>query len=159
MPIYLSVSEKARQEMVERAAEGGDMLRRIDMLTGVERVMMTMYFEKGSSFEQIARLANLSAATVSRRIHKISSRLTDGRYLRCLRNKEMFTKFELAIAKEHFVRGKSIRALTKEKGATYHKMRRTVKRIESVLELVKKRDRRGRNQESWSSRAARGPER
>ncbi len=146
MAIYESVSERARQEMLERSAEGGEMLRRIDLLGGTERVMMTMYFEKGSSFEQIAKLTKMTAVTISRRIHKISRRLADGRYLGCLRHREMFTTYELAIAKEHFVRGKSVRALTRESGGSYHKIRSTVRRIENILALMKAKDKRGRNQ-------------
>jgi len=115
------------------------MVRRVAMLTGVERVMMTMYFEKGTSFRQIAELAGVHERTVSRRIDRIARRLMDGRYGRCLRHKEMFTKYELAIAKEHFVRGKTIRALTEERSTTYHRMRGTVRRIKGVLELLKEK--------------------
>ena len=139
MGLHGNVSERAKWEVKERADKAGEMVRRVAMLTGVERVMMTMYFEKGTSFRQIAELARLHESTVSRRIDKISRRLMDGRYGRCLRNREMFTNYELAIAKEYFVRGKSIRALTEEKSTTYHRMRATVKRIESVLELLKER--------------------
>jgi len=137
MEIHGNVSEKAKWAVRERSGEADTMLRRVNLLTGHERAMMTLYFEKGTSFRQIAKLAGVDERTVSRRIHAISSRLMDGRYGRCLRNREMFTNHELAIAKEHFVRGKSIRALTKEKRTTYHKMRATVNRIERVLELLK----------------------
>jgi hypothetical protein len=136
MAIYASVSEKARQEMIERSAEGAEMVRRIDLLGGAERALMMMYLEKGTSFRQRAELARVNEVTISRRVHKIFRRLMDTRYGRCLGNKEMFTKYELAIAKEHFVRGKSIRAMSKDRSTTYHRMRGTVKRIEGILELL-----------------------
>ena len=89
-----------------------DLLRsRVGLLTGKDKLLMTMYLENGNSFRQMARLVGVNEVTIARRIHKLTKRLIDGEYITCLRNRNKFTKAELDIAKDYFLLGTSIRKI------------------------------------------------
>ena len=51
---------------------------RVSLLSGKDRLLMTMYLKNGNSFRQLAQLAGVSETNIARRIHKIIKRLTDG---------------------------------------------------------------------------------
>ena len=103
--------------------------RRIHLLDGMDRLLMTMYLENGNSFRQIARLVGMNEASIARRIKKITKRLTDGEYITCLRSRDRFTKQELAIAKDYFLSDEPIRKIAEKRGWTYYKVRETIKQI------------------------------
>ena len=53
-----------------------DLLRsRVTLLTGRDRLLMTMYLENSNSFHQMAVLAEVNEARIARRIHKVIKRL------------------------------------------------------------------------------------
>ena len=89
-----------------------DLLRsRIYLLTGKDRLMMTMHLDNGNSFRQMAQLAGLNESTISRRICRLAKRLLDGQYVICLRNRDKYTRAELNIARDYFLTGLSIKKL------------------------------------------------
>lgn len=133
---HLNISEKALQ-VKEKCRGRLDLLRsRVNLLTGQDKLLMTMYLEKGISFRQIARLAGINEAIVSRRIHKLTERLIDGQYITCLRNRNKFTKTEMAVAKDYFLTGLSIKKVATKQKWTYYRVHKILKRIQQLVTTI-----------------------
>ena len=131
--IHSNVSEgtlKTKNEYRDRI----DLLRsRVNLLTGQDKLLMTMYLENGNSFRQMARLAGVNETNIARRIHKVTKRLIDGEYITCLRNRDKLTDAELAIAKSYFLTGLSIGKIAAKKHTTYYRIRETLKKVQQIV--------------------------
>jgi len=126
---FLSVKGKYR----DRA----DLLRsRLDMLSGEDKLLMTMYWENGNSLRQIGRLAGISRISLARRINKLTERLMEGQYITCLRNRNRFTKREMAIAKDYFMLGMSMKKIADKRNWSYYQVRQTLEKIQQLLAMV-----------------------
>ena len=115
--------------------------KRLSLLDGRDKVLMTMYLENGNSFRQIARLTGSNTASVARRVHKLTERLIDGEYITCLRNRDRFTQTEMEIAKDYFLMGSSIRKIAARQSCSYYFVRQSLKKIQRlvrVIEVVRK---------------------
>ena len=111
-----------------------DMLRsRVNLLAGKDKLVMTMYLDNGNSFRQMARLAGVNEANIARRIHRVTKRLIDGEYITCLQNKDKFTDTEMAVAKDYFLMGISIRKIAKKRRCSYYRIRETLKKIQKLI--------------------------
>lgn len=116
-----------------------DLLRsRVGLLTGKDKVLMTMYLENGNSFRQMARLVGVNEASIARRIHKVTKRLMNGEYITCLRNRDKFDKGELDIAKDYFLVGLSIKKIAKKRNSTYYCVRKTLKKIQGLIKITER---------------------
>lgn len=134
--IHNNISQKslqARNEVRDRI----DLLRsRIALLTGKDRLLMTMYLDNANTFRQMARLAGVNEANIARRIHKIIKRLIDGEYITCLRNREIFSNAEMVIAKQYLLLGWSIRKIASEQGCSYYYARKSLKKIQRLVQII-----------------------
>jgi DNA-binding NarL/FixJ family response regulator len=92
-----------------------------------------MYLENGNTFRQLARLAGVSEANIARRIRKLTSRLTDGNYVLCLRNRDKLTKAEMTIAKEYFLLGLSQKKIASKRKRTFYQVRNTIEKIQRLI--------------------------
>jgi predicted DNA-binding protein YlxM (UPF0122 family) len=125
-------SVKARVEHHDRI----DLLRsRVGLLTGKDKMLMTMYMENGNSFRQMARLAGVNEARIARRIHKVTERLMNGEYITCLRNRDKFDKGEFDIAKDYLLAGLSMKKIARRRNRTYYGVRKTLKKIQGIIAL------------------------
>jgi len=114
-----------------------DLLRsRVDLLTGKDRLLMTMYLENGNTFRQMAQLAGVSEASIGRRIQKLTKRLIDGKYITCLRNRDKFTKTEMAVARDYFLLGLSQRKISSKRNCSVYEIRKILKRIQQLVETA-----------------------
>jgi len=109
------------------------LLSRVSLLSGRDKVLMTMYLENGNSFRQMARLAGVNEASIGRRIHKLTRRLLDGEYITCLRNRDKFTSSEMAVAKDYFLRGLALRRIAKKENISYYRARQIMKKIQEFV--------------------------
>jgi predicted DNA-binding protein YlxM (UPF0122 family) len=126
-------SVKARAEYRDRI----DLLRsRVGLLTGKDKMLMTMYMENGNSFRQMARLSGVNEANIARRIHKVTKRLINGEYITCLRNRDKFDRGELDIAKDYFLAGLSMKKIAKKRDCTYYCVRKTLKKIQGLIKIA-----------------------
>lgn len=115
-----------------------DLLRsRMSLLTGKDRLLLTMYLDKGNSFRQIARLAGVSDTIIARRIRKLIKRLTDTQYITCLRNRNRFSEAELAIAKDRFLTGLSIEKIAQKHQLTHYRVHRTLEHIREISTTIR----------------------
>jgi predicted DNA-binding protein YlxM (UPF0122 family) len=113
-----------------------DLLRsRVGLLTGKDKVLMTMYIENGNSFRQMSRLSGVNEARIARRIHKVTERLVNGEYITCLRNRDKFDSGELDIAKDYLLEGLSMKKIAKKRDSTYYCVRKTLKKIQGIITL------------------------
>ncbi len=114
-----------------------DLLRsRAELLTGKDKVLMTMYLKNGTSFRQMARLMGVNEVSIARRIYKITQRLIDGEYITCLRSRDKFTPREMRVSKDYFLEGLSIKKIAKKQGLTYYRIRQTLKKIERLIRII-----------------------
>lgn len=124
---------KAQNEYHDRI----DLLRsRVSLLTGKDKVLMTMYLENSNSFRQMARLAGVNETSIARRIHKVTKRLIDGEYITCLRNRDKFSKREMAVAKDYFLLGLSMKKIAGKRHCSYYRVRKTLKKIQRLVTIV-----------------------
>ena len=107
---------------------------RVGLLSGMDKVLMTMYLKNGNTFYQMSKLSGFSETTISRRINRISKRLTNGDYIVCLRNRDKFTGWELKVANDYFLKGFSIRKIAAKHHRTYYRVRETILKIREVIE-------------------------
>ena len=106
---------------------------RLGLLSGTDKVLMTMYVQNGNSFRQIARVGGISETSVARKVHKISKRLTDGEYIRCLRNSEKLTPDQMAIAKDFFLTGLAMSRIAVKRHSSVHRVRRALTEIRDLV--------------------------
>jgi DNA-binding Lrp family transcriptional regulator len=126
-----------KKQLLERM---DDLRQQVNLLKGTDKVMMTMFLERGSSFREIAKLAGVSETTVSRRIQKLIRRLVNNKFTICLRNRHRFTIDELDIAKAYFLLGIPMRKIAKQNDLTYYYVRETIKKIRLVLATIQQQD-------------------
>jgi DNA-directed RNA polymerase specialized sigma24 family protein len=131
--VHADISQQS-SNVKDQYREALDLLHdRASLLAGKDKVLMTMYLENGTSFRQLAQLAGVCEVTIARRIRRLTARLTNGGYITCLRNRDRFNETELAIAKDHFLRGLSTRKIAAARHCTLYSVRKTLKRIKVVL--------------------------
>jgi len=134
--IYANISQEAAN--VRKAYRGNiELLRnRVNLLTGKDRLLMTMYLENGNSFRQMARLAGVNEMWIARRIRKLMRRLVDGKYITCLRYRDKFSKGQLAIAKDYYLRGLSIKKIARKRNYSYYRIRKILKSIRQLIDSI-----------------------
>ena len=134
--IHRNVSERTLQAK-ESCRDRIDLLRsRVSLLTGKDKLLMTMYLRNGNTFYQMAKLTGVNEATVARRIYKVTKRLMDGEYITCLRNRDKFTEEEMAVARDYFLGGKSIKKIAVKRRLSYYRVRQTLKKIQEIVKTI-----------------------
>ena len=106
---------------------------RLGLLSGKDKVLMTMYFVNGNSFRQIARLRGVSETSIARRIHQIAQRLTDGEFLLCVRNRDKLNRRQMAVARDYFLTGLSIKQIAERKNMSLYAVRKVLFSIRHLL--------------------------
>ena len=113
------------------------LLGRICLLSGQDKLLMIMYWEKGNSLRQISRLAGVNRKHVTRRIYNITERLMDGPYIDCLRYRDKFNLRQMAIAKDYFLLGLSKQKIAEKRKFSYYHVHQALQKIRCILENVK----------------------
>ncbi len=117
------------------AAEEAELLRRrAAILSRADRTLVLMYLEKGSRFSEIAQVSGLNEANVARRIHKLVGRLMDGQYITCVRHRALLGTLNVAIAKDRFIEGLSVRRIVAKRRTTTYRVRRGLVQIQLLLD-------------------------
>jgi hypothetical protein len=111
-----------------------DLLRsRLYLLDKDDRLLMTVYLENGNNTCQISRLTGLSRKSIARRINILTTRLLVGGFITCLRNRRKFNKHQMAIAKDYFLTGLSIKKIALKRHRSRYRVTETIKKIKSIL--------------------------
>lgn len=132
MKRFFGLAEKLRNE---GAGSSGyqdqiDLLRnRVKLLTGKDKLLVTMYLDNGNSFRQMAQLVGVNEGTIARKIRKLVKRLIDNEYALCLQNRARFNAGQLSIAKDHFLTGLSIRKIALRRKVSYYRIRQSIREM------------------------------
>ena len=111
--------------------------RRLGLLSGKDKVLMTMYIINGNSFRQIARLLDVSETSISRRIHQLSERLTNGEFLTCVRNRDKLNRRQMAISRDSFLLGLPNKQIAKKRGMSLYAVRKELTGIRNLIREMK----------------------
>lgn len=133
---FVESEDRSTGELLKTSlfADEVELLRsRAHILNTNDRVLMKMYFERGSSFRQIAKVAGVNEVTISRRIHKLSRRLLNSEYISFVRNRKLFNSQEKAIAKDQYVMGLSQRQIAKKRNTTVYRVRKVQEKIQRLV--------------------------
>lgn len=103
---------------------------RLFLLTGQNKVIMSLYLENRISYRQIALLLGISPSSILRRIKKIANAME--LYVLCLKNREQFTFEELSIAEDYFLKMLSIRQIAIRKKKSFYYMREKIEEIQQI---------------------------
>lgn len=137
--VHENIAEQA-SNIKGRHRGGIELLRsRLNLLAGTDKLLMIMYIEHGNSIRQIARIRGVSETSVARRIRAITKRLTDGPYIDCLRNRNKLTSRQLAIAKDYYLMGLSMRQIAVKRRWSYYRVRDTLIEIRSIVTAPERR--------------------
>jgi predicted DNA-binding protein YlxM (UPF0122 family) len=111
-----------------------ELLRsRLNLLTGTDKLLMTMYIKHGNSIRQIARIRGATETSIARKIHTITKRLADGPYIQCLRSRDKLTDRQFAIAKDYYLTGLSMRRIAAKRRWSYYRIHETLNEIQSII--------------------------
>ena len=120
--------------------QSNELLRsRLFLLTGKDRVLMTLFLEDGHNFSQLSQLTGHSESTIARKIHTLTERLLNCEYITCIQNRSRFTKEELSIAKHYFLLGFSMKKISFKTQRSYYRIRKTIKKINRILNTLPSR--------------------
>jgi predicted DNA-binding protein YlxM (UPF0122 family) len=131
------LSQEALQLQKEYRRRFDTLKTRAKLLKGKNKILMTMYLERGNSFREVARLIGVNETTIARRIHKLIQQLLDDRYFLCIRNRERFDPLELTIAKDYFLMGLPMSKIARQRKLSYYQLRKTIAKINCFIAAIK----------------------
>jgi predicted DNA-binding protein YlxM (UPF0122 family) len=131
--IYSNISQKNLDNKKKNRAQIDLLRSRIYLLDKDDRLLMTVYLENGNNTRQISRLTGLSRTSIARRINILTTRLLDGGFIACLRNRRKFNKHQMAIARDYFLTGLSIKKIALKRHRSRYFVTETIKKIKSIL--------------------------
>ena len=131
--IYADIPDTTEQSWkIQR--EKFDLVRsRLSFLNGKEKIIMTMYIEKGNSIRQIARLMGVDEMKISRKIKKLTHNLSSGTFIKCLRKRDKLTLHEISIARDYFLNGRSIRHIANKHNWSFYRVRQKLQEIKHTI--------------------------
>jgi predicted DNA-binding protein YlxM (UPF0122 family) len=131
--IYTDISNAAEKSW-KNQRDMFDLVRgRLNLLKGREKIIMTMYIEKGNSIRQIARLMGVDEMKISRKIHKLTHTLSDGTFIKCLKKRDRLSLHEMSIARDYFLNGRSIRHIANKHNWSFYRVRQKLQEIKHTI--------------------------
>ena len=132
--IHSNVSQKNLDDKIKNRAQIELLSSRLNHLDGEDKYLMIMYLENGNNAFRISRMTGKCRTSITRRVNALTKRLLDGRFITCLRNRRKFNKHQMAIAKDYFLTGLSIKKITLKRHCSRYRVTETIKKIKSILE-------------------------
>jgi len=124
---------KQSQSMKYQLRNRMEVLRgRIIYLPHGEQLLVNVFLN-GSSFTQIGFLANVSGATVARRLIKILRRLSSTNYMLAMHRRDDFDKTQMEILRRYFVKGQSMVTIAKKTKCSRTYISKTVRSLEEKI--------------------------
>ena len=121
------------QRLKQQARDKELLLLRSNLLNSRDKALMYMVFDKGGTFEQIARLTGQSASTVNRRFHNVLNKLLTRELTALLRQREALDSMEIRVARAYFLEGLSQKAIIQKLGVSRYRVRNALKTIRHVI--------------------------
>lgn len=98
------------------------------LLTGEDRALIEMHLEGGETLRRMATLADVTPSCIARRLAVIAQRLADPTYAVCMAQRREFTRLELRIVRDYFVRGLSIETIREQRRISRHRVRAAIRK-------------------------------
>ena len=131
--IHKNVSQKNHENKKNNRAQIELLRSRLSLLDGKDKFLITLYLENGYSIFKISQVTDLCQTSIARRINRLIKRLLEGKYITCLQNREKFSRYQMAIAKDYFLTGLSMREITIKRRRSFYHVRETILKIKSIL--------------------------
>ena len=131
--IHSNVTQKNLEDMNDNRALVDVLRGRLDLLDGKDRLLMKMHLDNGYSIFKISKVTDLCQGSIARRIKRLKKILLEGRYIKCLHNRDRFNRYQMEIAKDYFLKDFSIRKITIKRRRSYYHIRKTILKIKSIL--------------------------
>ena len=131
--IHSNVSQKILDNKNKNRAQIDLLRSRLSHLDKDDKLLMTVHLENGNNTYQISRMTGLCRTSIARRINLLTMRLLEGIYITCLRNRRKFNKHQMAIAKDYFLTGLSIKKIALKRRRSRYCIAETLKKIKSIL--------------------------
>jgi len=120
----------ANERITGRRERAERMWAQAHLLRADDRALLRLHLDAGNSFNQIARMLGVRPSTVARRLRRIAERLNDPTYPLCAQHRRQFSKVELAVIRDFFVRGLSVRQISRGRKLSYYRARAVVLRAQ-----------------------------
>lgn len=133
-------------------SERVDLLQmRSGLLRVQERAILEMVFRGGYRPTYIGRAMGLHPSSVMRQITKIVRRLAGGEYLLCLQRPERFSEAEIAMAREYYLRGRSLNTIAVKLGLSRYGVRRLLASLEAKRRQIAAENAKSDKTQSWGN--------
>ena len=106
---------------------------RSELLSDEDKALMQMIFDKGSTFDQIARLTGQNASTISRRVKNLLQKLIACELVTLLHRRKDFGKPDICIVQEYYLRGQSQKAIAQKLHISRYRVRNTLGLVRSII--------------------------
>lgn len=108
--------------------------RHCQWLDAKDKTLLQMVFEKGSTFEAIARLTGRNPSTVSRRFHRLLHTLIARQLISPLPGRIPLNRTDCRIIQDYFLRGRTQKAIARKRNISLYRVRSLIRRIRSAAD-------------------------
>ncbi len=102
-------------------------LARVEMLPKQQKAFVKLFLSSGE-YSSIAKMAQLNAATVARRLKKIAHRISSDNFTFALTVNSDLTDKEMEIFRSYFVNGISVKAISENTRLSLYKVKKIIKK-------------------------------
>ena len=106
---------------------------RLDLLEGMDRMLVELYLDRQASYYRLAELTGLSEKYVARKLKRLLRRLESEEYITILRHQSLFDPKTLEIAYDRYLLCMSVRSISKKRNLSRYRVSRKVRWLEEWL--------------------------
>ena len=131
----------ARDDRRRRLLDRLDLLLlRLDLLQPPERDLLEMYLSYNVSIRKLARLTGRREQTLSRQLDRLIGQLNGGAWLTLMRHRGQFSRQEMELAYDRFVRQESGNSLARRHRLTVKAVRTILQGLDKKLAQINKQE-------------------
>ncbi len=104
---------------------------RVDMLPQQQKALVRLFLA-GQGYKDIAKIASVNEANVSRKLRKIADRINCDSFIAALSENNSMPAEKLEIIKDHFVNGLSARTVAKNTGLSCYEVSKIIHQIKNL---------------------------
>jgi len=129
---FVKLTDNNQKETLELRNSVEIIRSRAKLLDEPDRTLIITYLDNENSFRQIAKLIGVNEVTIARRIKKIMRRLENNISKTAHKKLTTLDAKERKIARDYFIKGLSLRKLSKKYRATRYKVRKIISIVEKT---------------------------
>ena len=126
------IEESVVDNVISRRSEGETIEAWVDELGAEDKSMMKLYL-RGAGFAELGRLCGMRPENIARRVKKVLTRIASAKF--CEYHKDLFDTLELNTARYYFLRGLTVRQISKKLNQPYQKISAMLSTIKSKINL------------------------